>query len=185
MKKLIAVWCLMLPFVFKAQMEVEGVKIPYTFKTDETTLVINGAGVREKYFLDLYVGALYLKAKSNDAAKVIAADEAMCMKLHIVSGMITSEKMTESTDEGFKRSTNNNTAPIQAKINQFKAAFSEKISKGDVFDIVYETAKGSCVYKNNKLIVTIPGMEFKKALFGIWLCNDAAASDLKKKLIGK
>lgn len=168
-----------------AQMEVEGVKIPYTYKTDEATLIVNGAGVREKYFLDLYVGALYLKEKSNEALKIMNADEAMCMKLHIVSGLITSEKMVESTDEGFRRSTGGNTAPLQSKINQFKAAFNEAIKKGDIFDIVYEKVKGSCVYKNGKQIVSIPGLDFKKALFGIWLCNDAAASDLKKKLVGK
>lgn len=172
-------------FAGTAQLEVEGVKIPYTYKTDEATLVVNGAGVREKYFLDLYVGALYLKEKSNEAIKIMNADEAMCMKLHIVSGMITSEKMIESTDEGFRRSTGGNTTSLQNKINQFKAAFSEAIKKGDIFDIVYEKAKGSCVYKNGKQIVSIPGLDFKKALFGIWLCNDAAAADLKKKLVGK
>lgn len=185
MKHLFVFLLFIVSISLNAQLEVEGVKIPYTYKTDEAVLVVNGAGVREKYFLDLYIGALYLKEKTNEALKIMNADEAMCMKLHIVSGLITSEKMIESTDEGFRRSTGGNTTPLQAKINQFKAAFNEAIKKGDIFDIVYEKAKGSCVYKNGKQIVSIPGLDFKKALFGIWLCNEAAASDLKKKLIGK
>jgi len=168
-----------------AQMEVGGVKVPYTFKTNETTLVINGAGVREKYFMDMYVGSLYLKAKNNDWSVIINADEAMCIKLQIVSGMITSEKMTKAVDEGFIKSTKNNTAPLAAKIKQFKDVFSEKINKGDVFDIVYESAKGVVVYKNGKASAAITGLEFKKALFGIWLCNDPADADLKEKMLGK
>ena len=185
MKKIILSFILFLTFFTKAQLDVGGVKVPYIFKTDETTLVINGAGIREKYFMDLYVGALYLKAKSSDAAKIMNNDEAMCIKLQIVSGMITSEKMTKAVDEGFTKSTNKNITPIAAKIKQFKDVFSAKINKGDIFDIVYETAKGVLVYKNGKLSATISGLEFKKALFGIWLCNDPADSELKEKMLGK
>ncbi len=167
------------------QMDVGGVKVPYTLKTDETTLVINGAGIREKYFMDMYVGALYLKAKSSDAAKIMAADEAMAIKLAIVSGLITSEKMTEAVDEGFKKSTGGNVAPYASKIAQFKAVFKEKINKGDVYDIVYETAKGTVIYKNGKQSGVIAGSDFKKMLFGIWLCDQPADADLKKKMLGK
>ena len=41
------------------------------------------------------------------------------------------------------------------------------------------------VNKNNKLATTIPGLDFKKALFGIWLCNKPADSTLKDKMLGK
>jgi hypothetical protein len=185
MKKTYLIILVLFALITNAQMDVGGVKVPYTFKTDETTLVINGAGIREKYFMDLYVGTLYLKAKNADAQKIMSADEAMCIKLQIVSGMITSEKMTKAVDEGFIKSTNNNTAALATKIKQFKDVFSQKINKGDVFDIVYETAKGVVVYKNGKAAATIGGMDFKKALFGIWLCNDPADEDLKAKMLGK
>lgn len=185
MKKTYFIILILFAFTASAQMEVGGVKVPYTFKTDETTLVINGAGIREKYFMDMYVGTLYLKTKNSDAAKIINADEAMCIKLQIVSGMITSEKMNKSTDEGFAKSTGNNTTPLAAKIKQFRDVFGQKINKGDVFDIVYESNKGVVVFKNGKALTTIPGLDFKKALFGIWLCGDPADEDLKEKMLGK
>ena len=185
MKKISMITMMLFALFANAQLDVGGVKVPYTFKTDETTLVINGAGIREKYFLDMYVGTLYLKAKNADAQKIINTDEAMCIKLQIVSGMITSEKMTKAVDEGFMKSTNKNTTSIASKIKQFKDVFSTKINKGDVFDIVYETAKGVVVYKNGKASATISGLDFKKALFGIWLCNEPADEDLKSKMLGK
>jgi hypothetical protein len=134
--------------------------------------------------MDLYVGALYLKAKSKEDQKIIDADESMCVKLHIVSGMITSEKMTTAVDEGFQKSTKGNTAPLQSKITQFKAVFAEKINKGDVYDLVYDKSKGTLIYKNSKLLTSIPGLDFKKALFGIWLCSEPADEGLKKKMLG-
>jgi hypothetical protein len=184
MKKLLVISTMLFSLSLKSQMDVAGVKVPLVFKSEESALILNGAGVREKYFMDMYVGALYLKLKSNDAQKVMDADESMCMKLHIVSGMITSEKMTTAIDEGFNKSTKGNMAPLQTKINQFKAVFSEKINKGDVFDIVYDKSKGTLIYKNAKLLASIPGLDFKKALFGIWLCTEPADEGLKKKMLG-
>ena len=184
MKKIIYIVLLFACFTAQAQVKIGGISMPSTFKAGESNLVLNGAGVREKYWIDLYVGGLFLKAKDNDATKIINADENMAIRLHIISSLITSEKMTESVDEGFKNSLNGNTAPLANKILLFKTYFKEKISDGDIFDLVYEANKGVTVYKNNKALGTITGLDFKKALFGIWLCEKAASSDLKKKLLG-
>jgi hypothetical protein len=174
-----------LSFASMAQTVVEGVKIPNTLKAGETTLHLNGAGVREKYFMDMYVCGLYLKTKSSDADKIMKADEAMGLRLHIVSGLISSDKMKTAIDEGFKNSTAGNTAALMAKINQFKAVFKEEIKEGDIFDLIYESGKGLVIYKNGKVSTTIAGLDFKTALFGIWLCNKPADSALKIALLGK
>ncbi len=184
MKKLFVIGTLLFNLSFKAQLDVAGVKVPLVFKSEESALILNGAGVREKYFMDLYVGALYLKNKSTDAQRAMDADESMCVKLHIVSGMITSEKMTTSVDEGFKKSAKSNLAALQSRIDLFKAVFATKINKGDVYDLVYDKSKGTLIYKNGKLAASIPGLDFKKALFGIWLCNEPADEGLKKKMLG-
>lgn len=159
--------------------------MPYTLKSEQNTLVINGAGIREKYFMDMYVGGLYLKAKKSDASAIMKADEAMAIRLHIVSGLITSEKMTTAVDEGFKNSTGGNVAPLSAKINQFKDVFKEKINKGDVYDLIYEPSIGVTIIKNGKTGATISGLDFKVALFGIWLCDKPADSGLKADMLGK
>jgi hypothetical protein len=40
-------------------------------------LTINGGGLREKYFIDLYVAALYIKTKTKEASTIINNDEPM------------------------------------------------------------------------------------------------------------
>lgn len=170
--------------IYTGQIKISGYKIPVTIKTQDHTLVLNGAGLREMYRLDIYVGALYVKEKSSEPIKLMLADEPMCMKIYVVSSLLTNEKLLESIDEGFKRSTDGNTIAIQPKINHLKSVFYEKLKKHDDFNIIYEPGKGSSVYKNGIHLTTIPGYEFKKALFGIWLSKNAAASDLKVKLLG-
>lgn len=165
--------------------EVGGVKVPDTLKTDnEKVLTLNGAGVRDKFMIDLYVGSLYLPQKEQDAAKIITQDDAMAIRLDIVSGMITSEKMTEATMEGFENATHGNLAPIKSEIDSFMATFKEPIKKGDVFELVYVPGAGVKVYKNAELKNTVAGAAFKQALFGIWLSDKPAQKSLKEDMLG-
>lgn len=99
--------------------------------------------------------------------------------------MITSDRMTEATLEGFEASTNGDMASIQSDIDQFMAVFKEEIKEGDVFDLVYVPGEGVKVRKNNEDKGIVGGLEFKKALFGIWLSDEPAQNSLKKKMLGR
>jgi hypothetical protein len=166
-----------------AQTKVADVTVPNTFKAGNTTLALNGAGMRVKYWFDLYVGALYLQTKSNKGADIAAADKPMAVKMHIVSSKITRDKMVEAINEGFTKSTGGNTAPLNTRIKQLLDAFTS-IKVGDVFDLVYEPGVGVTLFKNNVKATTVTGFDFKKALFGIWLGVDAVDDDLKKGMLG-
>ena len=97
--------------------DVNDIEVADSIQVADKTLTLNGAGVRSKFFLDLYVGALYLSAKSSDADTVIAADEAMTIRLYITSSVIDGEKMSSATLDGFVKSTGGNLAPIQKEVD--------------------------------------------------------------------
>ena len=170
----------------QAQVTINDVTLPATMKAGQETVSLNGGGIRKKLFFKLYVGGLYLTSKSSAADAIINADEAMAVKLQITSGMISSENMSEAINEGFEKSTGGNTAPLKDKISEFVDTFKKsEIVEGNVFDIVYIPGTGVESYKNGKLQSTIEGLDFKKALFGIWLCDEPADEDLKKAMLGK
>ena len=170
----------------QAQVTINGVTLPASIKAGEANVNLNGGGIRKKIIFKLYVGGLYLTSKSNDAKAVVNADEAMAVKLEITSSMISSENMSEAIMEGFEASTGGNTAPLKSEIDVFVNTFKKsEIVEGNVFDIVYVPGKGVESYKNGKLEGTIEGMDFKKALFGIWLGDKPADDDLKKAMLGK
>ena len=165
--------------------EVADIDIPDSILAGSDVLVLNGAGIRTKLFIKAYVGGLYLKQKSGDAFAIINADETMSIKLHIISKMITGKKMEQATREGFNNSTNGNTATYKDRIDAFVSTFKDNIKIGDVYDIIYTPAEGTKAYKNKELKCTVQGLDFKKALFGIWLGVKPADKDLKAGMLGK
>ena len=93
--------------------------------------------------------------------------------------------MSEAIQEGFGKSLKGNTAPMQAKIDAFIDIFrKEEIKEGDVYEVWYTTAEGIRGYKNGKLKGTISGLDFKKAVFGIWISDTPVDEDLKTGLMG-
>ncbi|WP_372964081.1 chalcone isomerase family protein [Marinobacter sp.] len=165
-------------------LEVGGVDVPDTYSVVGQELQLNGAGTRSKWFMDLYVGGLYVQDKVSDGQAVINADEPQAITLHITSGMITSERMTEATLDGFKAATGGDLSAIQSDVDQFMAVFQEEIKEGDIFELVYVPGNGIQVMKNGEQKDTVGNFEFKKALFGIWLSDKPAQKDLKAKMLG-
>ncbi len=163
---------------------VKNVNIPESFKAGGTTLVLNGTGMRTKFGMDIYIGALYLKAKNSNAARICGADEPMSVRLHIVSGLVTPERMAENTRDGFRKSTGGNMAPYQAGIDRFINTFKDGIKVGDFYDLVYRPGKGTQVYKNGVPKSLVEGLAFKKVLFGIWIGGNAIQAELRKGMLG-
>jgi hypothetical protein len=159
------------------------VNIPETLLAGKDKLILNGAGYRTKFYMKIYVGALYLSQKCSDQNMIINADKPMAIKMHIVSSLISSKKMIKAVNAGFENATGNNTAPIQKEINQLLSIFQEAIEVGDIYDLVYVPGKGILASKNGVRKGTIKGLAFKKALFGIWLCDSPADKYLKKGML--
>jgi len=184
MKAIIIFCSLVFAMTAYADMNIGGITIPSTKSFAGKQLSLNGAGTREKFWMDMYVGALFVTKKTKDAQLLINADENIAMELTIVSSLITSDKMSDAVEEGFEKSAKGNLSSLRSRIDQFKGFFKEKIKKGDVFSMIYESGKGLTVLKNGNKAGVIPGLDFKKGLFGIWLGEDPADSDLKKGLLG-
>ena len=186
MRLLVVFALLLLAAPSYSQTKIAGIVMPNVVKAGDEYLKINGGGVREKFFIDLYVGVLYLREKSSDASSIISKDEPMAVKIRIISGMVDNENFEEALREGFDKATNGNIAPIKDRMEKIiKEGFKEDIKTGDVYDLIYQPEKGCTLFKNNKSVVTIKGLDFKKALFGIWLGEEPADSSLKKDMLGK
>jgi hypothetical protein len=186
MKKLLLIAVAALgSYTASAQMTVEGVTVEKNLTVDGKELALNGAGLREKFVFDLYVGGLYTTTKSTNGTTLVNADQAMAITLDIVSKLVTQDKMIEAITEGFEDSVSSaERKKLQPKINQFIGFFNEEIVKGNEFQLAYVPGKGTMAHKNGKMLGTIEGLEFKKALFGIWLGNNPADKDLKAGMLG-
>jgi len=165
--------------------DISGIATAEAMEKEGITLSLQGAGVRDKFFMDLYLASLYLPKPYDNASLILKANEPMVLSLHILSSLITSEKMEEATKEGFINATRGNTAPLQMQIDTFIETFKEPIAINDRYEFFYFPSQGTFIAKNGVLKKTIEGLAFKEALFGIWLGEKPAQESLKKGLLGK
>ncbi len=163
--------------------EISGVNLSDSITFETQTLQLNGAGVRSKFFMDLYVGSLYVPTPIQTTTDVINAPIA-AIRLNITSGMITSEKMHDAIIEGFELATADNTTDIQPQIDAFMALFKDEIKEGDQFTLVASKSRGVTAYKNGQEQATIEGEMFRQALLKIWLGEKPAQKSLKEAMLG-
>ena len=163
--------------------EISGVTFPPVVKATETSMYFNGCGLREKYTLDLYVAGLYLTNTSMDAKKIINEDKPQAIKIVITSSKVTRDKFNESVREGFENATEGKAT--KEEIAEFKSYFSDPFEIKDEILMIYKPEKGVAVIINNKMKGVMPGLEFKKALFAIWLGGKPASAKLKKGMLGQ
>lgn len=174
---------LLLPNISMAK-DISGVQVADTVTLENDSLVLNGAGIRSKFFMDLYVGSLYVPTPLSTTSAVIDAPIA-AIRLNITSGMITSEKMRNAITEGFEQATADNTTDIQPQIDTFMALFNEEIKEGDQFTLLTSKEHGVTAYKNDQEQATIKGEMFRQALLKIWLGDKPAQKSLKEAMLGK
>lgn len=171
-------------FTSKAQdIKSHGVTFPSKMKINGKVVKYNGSGLREKYFFDLYVSALYLLEQSSNAKTIINADEEMCIRIKLVSDKVTRDKFVETVKEGF--STSSTGKASESEISAFMKFFSKEFKSGDDIILIYKPGVGVQVFMNGDNLGTQSGLEFKKALWGIWFGDTPADKGLKNAMLGK
>ncbi|WP_217542459.1 chalcone isomerase family protein [Vibrio metschnikovii] len=164
---------------------ISGVEVLETIQAKNFSLNLNGAGVRSKVFMDLYVGSLFTEQPTQSSQLLINGDYPSAIRLNITSGMITASKLTEALNEGFQLATNGNTAMIDESINDFiEATFREEVKKGDQFTFVSAPNDGLYSYKNEILLDYRNDDAFRKALLSVWLGDKPTDKKLKKQMLG-
>jgi hypothetical protein len=191
MKKILFALTILLTLSFteataQNEMTIDGVVLPRTIEFQKKKLWLNGAGNRSKMWVEVYVQALYLSQLGQDPEFIIQSDTEMAMRIEITSSMVSSNKLTKAMNTGFEKSAGKDLEKLKPRIELFKSYLSEDIKAKDVFKLIYSPTDVSLwVYKNDLLKGKIPGFDFKKAFFGIWLSDLAVDDKLKNHLLGK
>jgi len=186
MKVLLLVICLNLISAIAAAAEVSGVFIDDQIKTQNgETLVLNGTGLRGKFWVDVYVGSLYLPAKSGDVAEILSKPGPLRIQLDFVYKEVAADKLLESWREGFENNQDaDSLQSLRQRIEQFYQYFDSNAVARDQYRFDYQPGGGTRFSKNEKLLGVIPGEDFRNALVEIWLGNQPADKDLKKAMLG-
>lgn len=178
--------CMLITSQQLAGMETGGARIPDTISLHGTdhVLVLNGAGIRKKFFMNIYAGALYLPAKTSDATAIISGDGPAAVDMHITYSKISKAKITGGWEDGLKANLDQGRlAALRPRLDRFNALFTE-VLEGDVIRIAYLPASGTEVRINNEQRGIVEGNDFFRALLEIWLGSSPVSKSLKAEMLG-
>lgn len=177
--------CLLISLTVSAR-EVAGTSIPEAaaLGPEATRLVLNGAGVRKKFLLNIYVAGLYLPESAGTPAEVLAMAGPKRVLMHFVYDEVTKEQINDAWKEGFE---NNQEIRSQSALSERLEAFKQffdTLHAGDEILLDYIPNEGTRVTIRNEYKGTITGEDFYKALLEVWLGKDPVDNDLKEALLG-
>lgn len=148
------------------------------------TLTLNGAGIRSKFIFDIYVGALYLPKKSNQARQVLAMGGPKRVLMHFLYDEVDKERLTGGWTAGFENNLSEQEFNrLKPRLADFNKLF-RSVKKDDVVFLDDIPNKGTAVLINNTLMGYVQGEDFYRALLQVWLGDDPADEDLKSNMLG-
>jgi hypothetical protein len=167
--------------------EVAGLDVPETATVAGRQVRLNGAGVRSKFFVRVYVGALYLESSSSDPAIILSADAPWKITLHFIRD-VDHEQVLDSFREAFEANSPPHELPgLQAGLVKLHDEVMSELTvrSGQQLAIAYVPGLGSTLTVPGGATSRVEGKRFGDALLRTWIGDHPSDGPLKEALLGK
>jgi hypothetical protein len=175
--------CTMLAVGASAAGELAGVEMPDTVTVEGKTLTLNGMGLREKLWIDVYVAGLYLESKSSDAAQILDSEQTKRIRMHFVYKKVGAKKLVGAWDEGMQANAGDQMAKLQPSLDQLNAWMVDLV-KGDEMIFTSVPGKGLAVEVKGESKGVIEDEAFSMAFWSIFIGDKPPTDKLKQGLLG-
>ena len=179
---LLALTFLLTPMSLSAG-ELAGVTLDDSATAGESSLVLNGLGLRKKFGFKVYVGGLYLEAKALDAGQVMQADTPRHMVMHFLRG-VSKKQLCGGWDDGLEGNTPDASDAVKKDFESL-CGYMDDVGKGDRLTFTYVPGKGTQVRVKGSAKGTLEGKAFADALLACWLGPKPPSEDFRDGLLGK
>ncbi len=162
---------------------INDVNVPETAQVQGEVLKLNGVGIREKYLLDIYVGALYLTTKSSTANDVLASKGVKRITMHFLQN-VSEGTSANSTINGIEKNvTDVEFKELQKPMNTF-VSFYEDANKGSTIVINFLPHGETEMFMYGKKKGSIKHEAFQQALLKVWLGDKPPTDKIKEAMLG-
>jgi long-chain acyl-CoA synthetase len=165
---------------------VANVDVPEQQSVAGSDLVLNGAGLRQRFVFHVYVAALYRPQPTKDAEAILNSPEPQMLRLTLLRD-INSKALTDALNDGLKANCTEaelkDMADTIAHFEAFMKTGGEGAS-GDRVDIVFNQGTVSVSFKG-KALGEVKDPRFATALLKVWLGAHPAQESLKAALLGQ
>jgi hypothetical protein len=162
--------------------EVAGVEIEEGTTVAGQALALNGAGIRKKFVVKVYVGALYLASPSADPEAIVAADAPKRVRMVFLRD-VGRDSILGAFRDGFDANSPDEAAQARADLDKVASAIPD-LKKGGEMVVTYAPGEGTTLSAAGGGTATVPGKAFADALLRNWLGKKPADGDLKKAMLG-
>lgn len=168
----------------QAETDIAGIKLADSYTLGDHILSLNGAGIRSKFVVKVYVGALYASETSHEAASLLASSSPASMQMHMLYKHVSAGKLVKGWMEGFQANLSEQELnQLQASIEKFNSLFPS-LKEGDIVHMDFLPGRGTEVLVNQLSRGVVAGDDFFPALLRIWIGQHPADDALKKGLLG-
>lgn len=160
-----------------------GVSMPDTIVANTKDLQLNGMGLREKYWIDIYVAGLYLPQKMSNPEEIIKQNIAKQIQIEFIYSNVPKAKMIEVLEENIQNNPQFSAETV-ASIRKC-GTWMQDFTTGDVvsFDYVPDT-QTTTIYINGSQRGSVQSQEFMQAIFAMYVGKYPATEELKRGLLG-
>jgi hypothetical protein len=160
-----------------------GVSMSDTIVANSNTLQLNGMGLREKYWIDIYVAGLYLPEKMSTPEEIITKNIPKQIQIEFIYSSVPKNKMIEVLEENIQNNPQFSAETV-ASIRKC-GTWMQDFTTGDVvsFDYVPST-QTTTIYINGTERGAVQSQEFMQAIFAMYVGKYPATQELKRGLLG-
>jgi hypothetical protein len=166
--------------------EVAGVRIEDKTRVANADLVLNGAGLRKRLFVQVYAIGLYLPQKANRPAAILEQQGPKRVAIHMLRD-VSADAFSEALGEGIRANHSEAEAKgLEPRVKELTGIFAElkEAKKGMALALDWNGSGTQLMAQGRPVGKPIAGEDFYRALLRIWIGDKPVQDDLKKALLG-
>ena len=167
--------------------DVAGVDLASRARVGDADLVLNGAGIRKRVIISVYVGALYLAEKKSTGTDAVNLAGAKRVHLHMLRE-VTSAQLVDAMKDTIKTNTPaGDLDRISAELTEFYRQMGSLavVKAGEVVTLDFLPGQGTMLAAAGKALgPPIVNPELYKAVLRIFIGEKPVDDGLKKGMLG-
>ncbi len=174
---LIWVWLNLLVFSSSAAFE-----FPSNYEDENSAMVLQGTAVKGFFMMKAFLAALY--GEPANKLEDILSDVPKRIEVYYFLS-IPGEGLVNETKRSMRlNTTKDEFSQLEARISQMYVLFPN-LRPRDRYSITYIPGTGTKFVYNDQLMGTIPGEDFAKTLFSVWIGKKPLDAKIKSDLLAK
>ena len=161
--------------------EVGGLELDNKVTVGGQDLLLNGAGIQTRVMFKVYVGSLYVPAKTNNLAGVLAK-EPRRIQLDILRNL-SADQLIDTLTVGIKENSSaEELAAIKPQVDQMVATM-KSFNEGNHVVTLDFVDGATRIGLNGSAKGSLPREPFNRVLTRIWLGDKPVQTDLKQAML--